>query len=320
MIKEFFKSLIFITLPTLLLASCGSDNKSTDGYTDTYTEGTIPIAVDESLRPIVDLEIEVFEALNVAADIKPIYCSEVEAINLLLQDKVRVAITTRALSKQEMKVFEAKKYTPRMEVMAVDGVALITNEQNRDSTISVSQIRKILTGEITHWKQLNSASKLGEIQLVFDNTNSSTVRYAQDSICKGTAFAKKRIFAQKTNKDVFDFVSKTPNAVGVIGVSWLDNSADTTRTSFRKGVRVMEVCQYDPVDRQVSYKPYQAYLALKHYPLTRDLYVLCSDPRMALSTNFAAFLTGERGQRIILKSGLVPATQQVMIRSVSVKN
>ncbi len=314
--KLTLKNIVSLVL-IVLLTAC-TEKKSTDGYTDTFTDGTIPVAVDESLRPIVDLEIQVFEGLNIAAEIKPIYCSEVRAIELLLKDSVRVAITTRMLSSHEMKVFEAKKYRPRQERMAIDGVALIINKENPDSIISVPQLRQVLTGEITNWKQLYPSSSLGEINVAFDNTNSSTVRYAQDSICKGKPFAKQRIYAQKTNLDVFDYVTKTRNAIGVIGVSWLSNSADTTNLSFKEGVRVMEVCEFDPADPRVSYKPYQAYLALKDYPLTRDLYVLCSDPRQALSTNFSAFLTGDRGQRIVLKTGLVPATQP--IRLVQIKN
>ena len=65
-----------------------------------------------------------------------------------------------------------------------------------------------------------------------------------------------------------------------------------------------------------SFKPYQAYLATGDYPLSRSLYVLLNDPRSALPSGFTAFLTSDRGQRIILKSGLVPATQPVRIVNV----
>ena len=40
------------------------------------------------------------------------------------------------------------------------------------------------------------------------------------------------------------------------------------------------------------------------------------DPRNALPWGFASFLTSDRGQRIILKSGLVPATQPVRVVNV----
>jgi len=45
----------------LLLFSC--QNKSKDKFTDTYSSGVIPIAVDENFQPIIQEEIDVFEAL-----------------------------------------------------------------------------------------------------------------------------------------------------------------------------------------------------------------------------------------------------------------
>jgi phosphate transport system substrate-binding protein len=62
-----------------------------------------------------------------------------------------------------------------------------------------------------------------------------------------------------------------------------------------------------------SYKPFQAYLFYGYYPLTRTVYIILNDPRGSLPSGFTSFLTSDRGQRIILKSGLVPATQPIRI-------
>ena len=78
-------------------------------------------------------------------------------------------------------------------------------------------------------------------------------------------------------------------------------------------IRVMSVSADDVATVENSYKPYQAYLYYGNYPLARPIYVLLNDPRNALPWGFASFLTSDRGQRIILKSGLVPATQPVRI-------
>ncbi len=154
---------------------------------------------------------------------------------------------------------------------------------------------------------------MGDIQLVFDNKNSSTVRFAVDSICKGAPLSDKDVKALKTNQQVIDYVAHTPDAIGVIGVNWLGNRSDTTNLSFRDEIRVMSVSADDVATVENSYKPYQAYLYYGNYPLARPIYVLLNDPRNALPWGFASFLTSDRGQRIILKSGLVPATQPVRI-------
>ncbi len=306
---------LFPVLFFLLLCSC-NDKKPKDGWTDTLISGTIPIAVDEGFKPIIEEELAVFEGLNSEVHIKPHYCSEVDAINSLLKDSVRLVISTRRLSSKEIQSFNSRKFYPREVVMAYDGVGLIINNQNPDSLITVNQVRKILTGEITKWKEIYPNSKLGNIQIVFDNPNSSTVRFAKDSICMGKPFATKGINAQKTNSQVFDYVSKTPNSIGVIGVNWLGARSDTTNLTFKSDVRVMAVSEEDVADPSNSFKPYQAYIALGDYPFFRTVYLLINDPRQGLSSGFANFLTSDRGQRIILKSGLVPATQPLRIVNV----
>ena len=149
--------------------------------------------------------------------------------------------------------------------------------------------------------------------MVFDNKNSSTVRFAIDSICGGKPLAEGNVSALKTNQQVIDYVAKNPDAMGVIGVNWLGNRSDTTNLSFREEIRVMSVSAEDIATPANSYKPYQAYLFYGNYPLARSIYALLNDPRSGLPWGFASFMTSDKGQRIILKSGLVPATQPVRI-------
>ena len=300
-------------LMALFLLSCESKNK--DGKTDTLTTGVIKIAVDESFQPIIQEQLDVFEIQFPKAGIVPIYTNEVEAINSFLKDSVRVCIVTRPLSLNEENTLKSKKFAPKFYKLAIDGVALIVNNQNPDSLICVSDIRKILTGEVKAWKEIYPTSKLGKFNVVFDNPNSSTIRYAIDSICLGKPLSK-NLFAQNNNQEVIDYVSNTPNAIGVIGVNWLGNKKDSSNLSFKNNVRVMSVSRGDHATLESSYKPFQAYLFYEYYPLTRSIYILLNDPRSSLPSGLTSFLTSDRGQRIILKSGLVPATQPVRIVNV----
>ena len=88
-----FNFLVFLLF--VFFVSCQKPVK--DKYTDTYTTGQIHIAIDESFKPIVQEEIHVFEALTPKARIIANYTNEVEALNLLLKDSVRLAIATRPL-------------------------------------------------------------------------------------------------------------------------------------------------------------------------------------------------------------------------------
>lgn len=294
-----------------ILASC--NRKPKDGRTDTYTSGVIEIAADESFQPIVQEEVDVFEGIFPLAGIVPRYTTEVDAINLLLKDSVRLAITTRTLTAEEMNSFHSRKFYPREIKLATDGLALIVNRQNPDTLISVRDIRRILTGEVKNWKEVYPDSHLKEIRVVFDNPNSSTVRFATDSICGGKPLSTTEVKALRTNQQVIDYVAQTPGAMGVIGVNWLGNRSDTTNLSFRDEIKVVSVSAEEVATSENSFKPYQAYPYYGDYPLTRSIYILLNDPRNSLPWGFASFLTSDRGQRIILKSGLVPATQPVRI-------
>lgn len=296
-----------------LLSAC--QGKPKDSRTDTYTSGVIAIAADESFRPIVQEEIDVFEGLTPLAGIVPRYVTEVEAVNLLLKDSLRLAITSRRLTPEEMNSFNSRKFFPQEIKIAIDGLALITNPNNPDSLITVNELRSILTGETKRWKELYPSSRLGDIRLVFDNKNSSTVRFAADSICKGAPLSSD-LKALKTNREVIDYVAQTPDAIGIIGVNWLSDRNDSTGLSFSCEVRLMSVSAAAEATPQNSFKPYQAYLYYGDYPLTRSIYALLNDPRSALPWGFASFLASDRGQRIILKSGLVPATQPVRVVNV----
>ena len=92
MMKRQFRLIGLVAL--VVLSACNSKSK------DTYSSGVVSIAADESFEPIIQEEIEVFENLYPLAGIVPRYTTEVEAINLLLKDSVRLAIINPILSIQ----------------------------------------------------------------------------------------------------------------------------------------------------------------------------------------------------------------------------
>ena len=283
--------------------------------TDTPTSGVASIVCEDCFSPIIQEEIAVFQGLNGEAQINPVYTNEVDAMNLFLKDSIRLIVVARDLTSAEDQSIRSRELIPRSKKIAIDGVALIINRQNKDSLISVSNLKKIVTGEIRDWKDLNPKSSLGKIRVVFDNPNSSTVRFIKDTICEGKPFSD-NIKAMLSNQSVIDFVSKTPNALGLIGVNWIGNEKDTTNLSFTNKVRVMSVSPYDDARLDNSYKPFAAYLALGKYPFYRDIYMIISDVQGGLTSGFMQFVTSDRGQRIILKSGLVPATRPTRLISV----
>lgn len=117
-----------------IFASCNR-NKQQQGNTieNTTTSGVITICVDETLKPIIEEEIEVFEGLYPKANIIPKYTSEVTAFNELFADSVKLIVATRSLTDEEIQSLQANNLYPKVSKIAIDGVALITNRNNPDS-------------------------------------------------------------------------------------------------------------------------------------------------------------------------------------------
>ena len=279
---------------------------------DTPTSGKINISVDETFKPIIDTEISTFESIYKYAKINASYKSEGNAFQDLLDDSARIIIVTRDLTLQEKKYFEDIKLFPHISKIAYDAVTFVTNNSNPDTQFTDEQIKKIITGEIGTWKQINPNSSNNPIQIIFDNNNSGTSRFLKEYA--GNKNLSKNSSAVNSSEAVIDYVSKNKNALGVLGVSWVSDRRDSTLMSFLNKVRVVELSPPDSSEgRGEYYKPYQAYIATKYYPLWRTVYIISREARAGLGNGFTSFVASDKGQRIILKSGLVPASQPVRL-------
>lgn len=280
---------------------------------DTPTSGHIKISVDETFAPIFESQVHTFENLYKYAKVDAAYKPEGQVVQDLLNDTIRFAVLTRQLTQKETEELGKQQLTPRIIKIAVDGVALIVNKQNQDTTLTIQQLQDIFTGKVTNWNELDPKAAKGPITIVFDNSNSSTSRYIVDSINHNQPLPA-NVYASKSNSNLVDYVSQNPNAIGVIGVNWISDKDDSTATSFLNKVNVVGVStKSNPTSVDDYVQPYQAYLFDGTYPLRREVFIVSKEARAGLGTGFASFVTGDKGQRIILKSGLVPASMPVRI-------
>ena len=304
------KGFNFVLVLALFAITCCERNKSKP--LDTATSGSIKISADESLQPLVETEINTFEGIYTKANIEAQYSSEADAIDALLKDSVRLAIVTRRFTKEEKDYFKDIRITPSEFDVAISGIAIILNRENADTLISLDQIRSLLQGKIKTWNQLGSKSNAG-IEIVFDNPNSGMIRHLKDSIAHVDKLPE-NCYAAKNNQAVVDFVSENINSLGFIGLEWISDKDDSLSNSFLEKIHVAGV---SVAQDSAHYQPYQAYIALKKYPLSRRITILSREARAGLGTGFGRFVASEPGQRIILKSGLVPVTMPLRILRVN---
>jgi phosphate transport system substrate-binding protein len=312
--KIFFSGIIWILILQLFSACNGREGQRPS---DTPTSGEIKISVDQTFFQILDSHVDTFQSLYKNATIHPSYKPEAEVIQDLLQDSARLVVVSRPLTQGEEQVFEQQKIRPRVTKIAIDAIALIVHPDNPSFNLTLEQARNIFIGQTNSWQALDPQSSLTDITVVFDNRNSSTVRYVMDSLTYNQALPANS-FAAESNEALVDHVAQNPNAIGVIGVNWISDPDDTTAVSFLERIKVVALSKTSaPTSKDDYLEPHQAYIAQRTYPLLRNVYIISREARAGLGTGFASFVAGDKGQRIILKSGLVPATMPVRIIAVN---
>jgi phosphate transport system substrate-binding protein len=287
----------------LLLGGCGSNGNNSPQ--ETSTSGTLRISIDESFKPVLDSQIKVFESsfpnVKVLAQYKP----EAQCLRDLTTDSTRMIIVTRGLSPDEEKFYkDSFQLVPSMAPLALDAIAVIVNNNAKDSIFEIDDIRAMLDGRDTiHLPVMDGRSA------------TSTVRYAMDSILKGKPLSK-RVSAANSSEEVIKYVAATPHAVGFIGVSWI-GEGDPNQNMFLPNVKIASLrCTSCLGDHGTYVKPYQANIALHRYPLVRSLYYILKENYSGVGGNFANFLQYERGQLIFSKAFLWPMRMSFNIQQV----
>lgn len=291
------KRLLVIVITVLFaFVSC---NKSSKEVNETITTGQLDVWVDETLMPIMEEQKAVFESQYSYAKINLIGKSENEISKAIIEGKANYFVLSRKLNDNESKLFKSKTILGKVTPIAIDGIAVIVNKENSKTSTSLNELASVLNG--------SSSSN----QLVFDNANSSTLRFLMDKT-NVKSLPKTNVAALNNNLEVIKFVSQNTNAIGFVGVNWLTN-VDVETENLLKNVKVLSL----EIAKNKLVKPSQSSLALNEYPLSRKIYLLNYQGKTGLGMGFASFVAGNVGQRIILKSGLLPEiipTRELKIR------
>jgi phosphate transport system substrate-binding protein len=278
-----------LTVVFLLATTLFSCNQVKREYNlENPLEGEINIAADESFQPVIDAQIMSYNAHYPDAKLNVKYMPEQEAIKLLLKDSVEIAIVSRELTESEQSSWRARKIPYLPAKMALEGVGLITNPSSNTSSISVDELKDIFNAK-------------SDKKLVFDNSNSSNLMYMIEKL--GIKEVNQtNIFAADGNKDVFEKVKNNPNAIGVIGTSWISDDNDLSAKAMKKNVKILTVSEKRGGE---EFLPIRRDLKARKYPLERKI-ILHTKRHFGLSNGFIRFCCSQVGQLVVEKMGLMP--------------
>ena len=280
------KTLAFVLTAVMslsLLAGCGSkttapDNTNNDQPQQAALSGSVSTNGSTSMEKVIGALSEQFMADNSGVSVTYDPTGSGAGIEAAGNGSADIGLASRALKDEE----KAGGLTET--VVALDGIAVIVNAGSKVEGLSVEQIAKIFTGEITDWSEVGGEA--GKISCIGREAGSGT-RDGFESITDTKDACQYRQELTSTG-DVITTVSQNPNAIGYASLAAIKDS-----------VKALTVNGVAPTEATVKDGTY----------LVQRPFVLVTKEGVALSETaqkFFDFATSADAASIISAAGAVP--------------
>lgn len=272
-----------------LLAGCGnqtdndsSNNNNGGDASDTpaaSVSGTVSTDGSTSMEKVIGALSESYMAANKDVTVNYNPTGSGAGITAVQEGTCDIGLSSRALKDEE------KAAGLKETVLAYDGIAIIVHPDNPVSDLSIEQIAKLYTGEITNWKDVGGSD--AEVVLIGREAASGT----RDGFESITGTKDKCQYRQELTStgDVITAVSQNPDAIGYASLAAIKDS-----------VKALSVDGVTPSETTVKDGSYQV----------QRPFVLVTVEGKALSAaaqSFFDYATSADAADIIAKAGAVAA-------------
>lgn len=273
----------------LLLFACDSASEKQHGQ---MKVDSMTVFVDPSWLPIVHEWQTTYEALNPHQKYKVQTRPEIEVARAFFQDSARLVFMSRGLTQNEQDYLTSKKRFIDIDTLAYDAIALIVSPSYQDSVIGWHALKQWYSSGVIH----------GQHQTIGVNMNGGAIPfYLEQTLGKPTS--TKHLYTGGSDEELIQLVSSGRIPAAFISSYLISNQKNAKHQDNLKKIKVLGVCSET---NQEAFWPVQEHIYSGLYPLVRPLVYLNYDKKEGIGTAFVAFIRHERGQRMVLKSGLLP--------------
>ena len=218
----------------------------------------------------------------------------------LVNGDTEIAMMSRSLSAKELDDGWqlGNLNSPDQEhVIALQAITAIVHPSNQIAGLELAQLTKIISGEITDWKQLGGKPGVIRLHIARQGTGLAEM---QEAILGIVAVARS---AQRhtDSKEIRVAIAADTNAIEITEFSM--------KAAAFRALPMQVANRFIPAD--------QLHIKTEDYPLTRRLYFYTGQIVTALGRGFMTYAESEEGQRVLAANGylslapmLVPATQE----------
>ena len=241
-----------------------------------------------TVLPIAQRAAELFMAKNPEVSISVRGGGSGNGIAALIDNAVQIANASRFIKFDEVKKAVANGVYPVPHRIALDGIAVVVNPKNSVDKLTIAQLKKIYTGEITNWKEVGGPDK--KIVVISRDTSSGTYEVFEELVLQGAKVVASALL-QSSNGAVSDVVSRTPGAVGYVGLGYLSDKLKAVKIGATEKAYI---------------EPSLATVQAGQYPIARNLYLFTNGWPTGDAARFINFILSAEGQKIVKEEGFVP--------------
>jgi len=235
-----------------------------------------------TVLPIAQAAAETFMRQNPDTDIIVRGGGSGVGIASLIDGTCDIADSSRSIKEAELDKAVVGGKNIKAHIVAMDGICLIVNSSNSINALSKKQIKDIFTGKISNWSQVTGPDL--KIVAVSRDTSSGTFEAFGTLVLDGQKVRPDALM-QASNQAVASIISRTPGAIGYVGLGYISNE-----------VKVLDVDGVKPSKESV--------LAGK-YPVGRPLFMYTNGIPGGVVRDFIDFVKSADGQKIVDEQGFV---------------
>lgn len=122
-------------------------NTDSNNYNGSDQEGNLTIAGSTSVSPVMEKIAEKYEQLHPKVSIEIQSTGSSAGMQSVIEDSADIGMASRQLK-------DSEKEALNHEAIAIDGIAVIVNNENPLESISLDEVKSIYIGEITNWDNI----------------------------------------------------------------------------------------------------------------------------------------------------------------------
>lgn len=204
-------------------------------------------------------------------------------IKALIDRTTDIANSSRAMKNEEIEKAKTNGGNPVEFVVAYDCIVPVVHPSNPITNITVDQLKAMYKGEMKNWKDIGGTDK--PVVIISRDTSSGTYEVWEEKVMK-----KERVFPgallQASNGAIVQAVSKNPNAIGYIGLGYMDSSVKMLSVNGITGSKETTLN--------------------KTFPVSRPLYMYTPVKPAGDVKKFVEFVISNKGQKLVEEEGFIP--------------